>query len=165
MRRLPLAFAALLAGVAIAPQALAASTDQNGEYLYTFTRDDGASAYTHTRHLSARQMDRLSARAAEHLPRFQDIGRDCSSGRSYANRAALDQSGPGNAAWVSQAGHNDGASIAQMGNDNAAYTLQSGNGLQASTVQAGNHNLAISVQSCRSPRSILMARFLQYYGP
>src|SRR5579864_4150559 len=102
MRRLPIAFAALLVGAAIAPQALAANTDQSGDYLYTFTRDDGVSTYTHTRHLNAREANRLSTRAAQHLPRFQDIGRDCSSGGNYANRAALDQSGAGNAAWVSQ---------------------------------------------------------------
>jgi hypothetical protein len=162
MRRSSIAFAAVLAGAVIAPQALAANIDQNGDYLYTFTRTDGVSTYAQTRHLNARQMQRLSARAAEHLPRFQDIGRDCSSGGTYANRAALDQSGTGNAAWVSQAGHNDGASIAQSGNDNAAYALQSGNGLQAATTQAGNHNLALSIQSCRSPRSVLLGRFLQY---
>jgi hypothetical protein len=107
-------------------------------------------------------MDKLSARAAAHLGRFRDIGRDCGSGGSFADRATLDQSGAGNTAWVSQTGQNDGASISQSGNDNAAYSLQSGNGLQATTTQAGDHNLALSVQSCRSPRSALMARFLEY---
>jgi hypothetical protein len=163
MRRVPIAFAALLAGAALAPQALAASVDQNGDYLYTFMRDDGGRVQSHTRQLNEHQMDKMSARAAAHLGRFRDIGRDCNSGGSYADRAALDQSGTGNAAFVSQTGHNDGAAISQTGNDNAAYTLQSGNGLQATTSQAGNHNLAVSVQSCRSPRSVLMARFLEHH--
>ena len=161
MRRLSIAFAALLAGAALAP-ALAARVDQNGDYLYTFSRDDGVGSYSYTRHLNERQMERLSRRAAERLGRFQDIGRDCRSGGSAANQAVLDQSGVGNAARVSQAGHNDGAAIAQTGNSNAAYTLQSGNGLQAMTTQAGNHNLALTVQSCRSPRSVILTRFLQY---
>lgn len=161
MRRLSIAFASLIAASSIAPGAFAANIDQNGDYLYTFTRDDGVSTYTRTRHLNQHQMDRLSARASGHLSRFQDIGRDCSSGGSSANRAMLDQSGTRSAAWVSQAGHNDGASIAQSGNGNAAFTLQSGDRLQASTTQDGNHNLALTVQSCRSERSVLLGRFLQ----
>ena len=161
MSRLSIAFAALLAGAAVAPQALAGGIRQNGDYTYTFFREDGVSTYTQTRHLNQRQMDRLSARAAGHLPRFQDIGRDCSSGGGFANRAALDQSGTGNAAFVSQTGHNDGASIAQSGNGNAAYTLQSGSGLESTTTQSGNHNLALSVQTCRSPRSVILSRILQ----
>ena len=162
MRRLSIAFTALLAGAAVAPQAIAANIDQNGDYLYTFASDNGGHTHSHTRQLNQHQMDKMSERAAAHLGRFRDIGRDCNSGGSYANQAVLDQSGSANTAWVSQTGHNDGAAISQSGNDNAAYTLQSGNGLQATTAQTGNHNLAVSVQSCRSPRSVLMARFLEY---
>jgi hypothetical protein len=162
MLRLSIAFAAFLAGAALAPQAFAGSIDQNGDYLYTFTSDNGGHVHSHTRQLNQHQMDKMSARAAAHLGRFRDIGRDCSSGSSYANQAMLDQSGARNTAWVSQTGHNDGAAISQNGNDNAAYTLQSGNGLQATTAQSGNHDLAVSVQSCRSPRSALMGRFLEY---
>ncbi len=162
MRRLPIALTAMLAAAAVAPRALAASIDQNGDYLYTFVRDDGGRIHSHTRQLNEHQMDKMSARAAAHLGRFRDIGRDCRSSGGFADRTTLNQSGTGNTAWVSQAGYNDGTSISQSGNDNAAYTLQSGNGLQATTAQAGNHNLAVAVQSCRSPRSVLLARFLEY---
>ena len=163
MRRLPIALTALLLGAASAPQAFAASVDQNGDYLYTFTQNDGVSTYTRTRHLNQRQMERYSARAAQSLPRFQDIGRDCSSGGSYANRATLDQSGLRNTAWFSQTGSNDTASVSQTGEDNGSYTLQSGNGRQSSTSQVGNNNLSVNVQTCRSVRSVVLGRFLDLY--
>jgi hypothetical protein len=162
MLRLSIAIAAFFAGAALASQAIAAGIDQNGDFLYTFTSDYGGRVHSHTRQLNPHQMDKMSERAAGHLGRFRDLGRDCSPGGSSGDRATLNQSGTGNTAWVSQTGHNDGAAISQTGDDNASYTLQSGNGLQASTLQAGSHNLAVSVQSCRSPRSVLMARFLEY---
>lgn len=164
MRRLPIAFAALLVGAAIAPEALAASIDQNGDYLYTFVRDDGVRTHTHTRQVNERQMEKLSARTARQVARIQQHGGhwgSCSPRGSYANQATLDQSGTANTAAVSQMGNNDSAAIAQSGAYDSAYALQLGNGQQSTTTQTGNHDLALTVQTCRDPQSAILASFLQ----
>ena len=167
MRRLPIAFAALLAGAVITPPSLAASIDQNGDYLYTFVRDDGVRSHTHTRHVNERQMEKLSARAARRVARMQEhTGRwaSCSPRGSYANHATVDQSGTANNAAVSQLGSNDSATISQNGTYDSAYALQMGSGEQSTTTQTGNHDLALTVQTCRNASGEILASFMELGG-
>lgn len=159
MKRVRTTFAVLLSSVALLATARAASIDQNGDYLYTITRDNGVRSRTHTRAVDPRAMERLSARMSEKMTRMQQRyaemsarGWGCASGGAMADQTSLDQSGSGNFASVAQLGSNDSAAVSQTGVDDA-YVLQVGDGQQATIAQRGNHDLAVVIQRCRPARA------------
>ena len=156
MKRVRTAFVVLLSSAAFLATARAAGIDQNGDYLYTITRDNGVRSRTHTREVDPRAMERLSARMSEKITRLQQRyeartarGQGCASSGAFADRTSLDQSGPGNFASMTQLGSNDSAAVSQTGTDDTAYALQLGDARQTTISQRGNHDLAVVIQRCR----------------
>jgi curlin associated repeat protein len=156
MQRARTTFVVLLSSMALLATARAAGIDQNGDYLYTITRDNGFGSRTHTRSVNPRAMETLSARMSEKMTRLQQSyearaarGLGCASSGVFADQTTLDQSGSGNFASMAQLGSNDSAAVSQTGTGDTAYALQLGDAQQTTISQRGNHDLAVVIQRCR----------------